>query len=156
MKPSQFANANTALGLFAALTNGGAATMMLSDLRASTPQVAQALLFATAGLAIALGGVMRMAGWVSLPGALKLQAGGITVLLCMLNLLGFSILVGNAGNTTTSWMVGILTALSIYLYILVERGIPEISFTSVRPVLLVLCILSGLVDVAVFARVGWL
>jgi hypothetical protein len=155
MKTHQFANANTVLGLFAALTNGGAAAMMLGDSRASDLQVAQALLIAAAGLVMALAGVVRIAGWISLPRALKTQAGGLTLLLCMLNLLGLSILFGNAGGTATSWMVGILTALSVYLYFLVTRGIPEISLASVRPGLLSLCVLSGVVDLAVFARVGW-
>ena len=156
MNSKQFANINLALGTLTVVANGGAAMMMLNDSpRWATSQIAEAVLFATIGLALVLVGALAIAGRTPLSRALQWQAGVLAALLCFLTLWGATILLGKPSQQiSVSWMVGILSGLAIYLFYLVRHAASPTLFTSLRPILAGLCTLAIIVDVGVFARIG--
>ena len=156
MNSRQFVNVNLALGALAAIANGGAAMMMLSDAsRWSAAQIGEAALFASIGFALVVIGAMAIAGRTSLSRALVWQAAALASLLCLLILWGATILLGRGQEPANiSWMVGILSGLAIYLFYLVRHA-DEGKFQSLRASLIALCAVAILIDIGVFARVGW-
>lgn len=157
MNSKQFVNVNLALGALTAVTNGGAAMMMLGDSsRWSTAQIGEAVLFASIGLALVVVGSLAIAGRIPLSRALKWQAGALFGLLGLLTLWGSTILLGKSDQQiATSWMVGILSGLAIYLFYLVRHTSDPSRFASLQPILLGLCGVAIVVDIGVFTRVGW-
>lgn len=155
MNSRQFVHVNSALGAITAMANGGAAMMMLGDLsRWSTAQIGEAVLFASIGLTLVVVGALAIAGRTPLSRALNWQAGVLACLLCLLTLWGLTILLGKSDQQIAiSWMVGILSGLAIYVFFLVRHALDR--FASLRPTLLSLCGVAVVVDLGVFARVGW-
>lgn len=153
-----FLQINLALGAFVAATNGAAAMMMVGDASQwSIAQVAEATLFALGGCALLLLGLLGLSGRLSVPQALTSQTGALAGLIGLLTIWGMSILVRTAhASTEISWMVGILSALSIYSFHLARHVLPPERFRSIRAFAMPLCGLAILVDLAVFAKVGWL
>lgn len=155
MNSRQFVNVNLAIGALAAVANGGAALMMLGESsRWTAAQIGEATLFASIGLALVVLGALAIAGKTQLAQALNWQAGALAVLLCLLTLWGLTIVLGKPGQQIT-WMVGILSGLAIYLFYLVRHAVDARRYASLRPILLGLCAVAIVVDVGVFARVGW-
>jgi hypothetical protein len=157
MNSRQFVNINLALGALTAMANGGAVMMMLGDSsRWSATQIGEAILFATMGFALVIVGALVIAGRASLARALNWQAGTLAGLLCLLTLWGLMILLSQSDQQiTTSWMVGILSGLAVYVFFLVQHAADPNRFASLRPILLGLCAVAIVVDIGVFARVGW-
>lgn len=147
---------NVALGALTAVANGAAAMMMIGDSQRSLAQVGEAALFALIGFALVVIGAIALAGRAPLPRALSWQASALAALLLFLTLWGATILLANPGQPfAVSWMVGILSALAIYLFFLVRRTVEAKRFESFRWPLLIACGVAIVVDLGVFARVGW-
>ncbi len=157
MNSRQFVNVNLVLGALAAIANGGAAMMMLGDTsRWTSAQIGEATLFASIGFVLVVLGALAIAGKAQLMRVLSLQAAALAGLLCLLTLWGLTIVLSKPDQQTAiSWMVGILSALALYVFHLVRHTVEPSRFTSLRPILLGLCALAILVDLGVFARVGW-
>ena len=152
-----FLQINLALGAFVAATNGAAAMMMLGELSQwSLAQVAEAALWALTGAALLLLGLLGLSGRASIPYALTLQTAALTGLLCLLAVWGLGVLLRTSHEgTSISWMVGILSALSIYNLHLARHVLPADKFRSIRKFAIALCGVAIFVDVSVFAKVGW-
>jgi membrane-bound ClpP family serine protease len=99
-------------------------------------------------------GALAIAGKTLPAQALNWQAGALAVLLCLLTLWGLTIMLGKPGQQIT-WMVGNLSGLAICLFHLVRHAVDPRRYASLRPILLGLCAVAIMVDVGVFARVGW-
>jgi hypothetical protein len=157
MNSRQFVSINLALGALTAVTNGGAAMMMLGESsRWAAAQIGEALLFASIGFALVVVGALAIAGRAQLAHALNLQAGALAALLCLLTIWGLTIMLGKSDEQiSVSWMVGILSALAIYLFYLLRHAVDPSRFTTLRPLLILLCAVAIMVDIGVFARVGW-
>jgi len=106
------------------------------------------------GLALVVPGALAIAGKTLPAQALNWQAGALAVLLCLLTLWGLTIMLGKPGQQIT-WMVGNLSGLAICLFHLVRHAVDPRRYASLRPILLGLCAVAIMVDVGVFARVGW-
>jgi hypothetical protein len=157
MTSKQFVYINLTLGALTALANGGAAMMMLADSsRWSSAQVGEAALFASIGFVLVAFGALAIARRISMSRSLNLQAGALGGLLCLLTFWGVTILLGKSDQqVTVSWMVGVLSGLAVYLYYLLRHASDPKRFASLRPMLFSLCAVAIVVDVGVFARVGW-
>lgn len=157
MNSRQFVNVNLALGALTSVANGGAAMMMLGDSSQRSPaQIGEAILFASIGLALVVIGALAIAGRTSMPRALNWQAGALAGLLCLLTLWGLTILLAKSDQQfAVSWMVGILSALAIYLFYLVRHTVDASRFEALRLPLLIACGVAIVVDLGVFARIGW-
>jgi Ca2+/Na+ antiporter len=157
MNSPQMLYINIALGALTAVANGAAAMMMIGDPQRSLAQVGEATLFAVIGFALVVIGAIALAGRMPLARALRWQSGALAALLLLLTLWGTTILFAKSGQPlAVSWMVGILSALAIYLFFLVKRTVEARTFESLRLPLLIACGIAIVVDLGVFARVGWL
>jgi hypothetical protein len=153
----KFVNVNTAIGALTAIANGGAAMMMLGDpARYPTFKVIEASVFATVGFSLVVLGVLLLAGRASLARTLAWQAGSLACLLALLTFWGFTILLTSPDQRlAVSWMVGVLSALAVYVFFLLRQVTDVRKFESFRRPLLVACAVAIAVDFGVFVRVGW-
>lgn len=157
MNSKQYVKVNLALGALTAVANGGAAMMMIGDSSHwSASQIGEATLLSIVGIALTVFGAMAIAGRVSMSRALSWHAGILVGLLCVLSLWGLTVLLDMSDQQyAMSWMVGLLSVLAVYLFYLVRHTVAPSRFVSLRPTMLGLCAFSIMVDIGVFARVGW-
>lgn len=145
------------IGALTAVANGAGAMMMLGNTsRWTATQIAEATLFASIGFALVLLGALSMAGRAQSSRVLNWQTIALGGLVCLLTLWGLTIALSKPDEQTAiSWMVGILSALAIYVYYLVRHAVDPNRFAMLRRILLGACTAAIMVDVGVFARVGW-
>lgn len=157
MKVGALVVVNMTIGGITALANGAAAAVMIGQQPSwDGRQVGEAVLLAAVGLALLAPGILALAGKISGERVLQWQSLVLGVLVAALGVWGVLLLVNpvEMGGRTT-WMIGILSGLAIYVFFLVRRSVDGQRFRIVQPAMLSFCALAVGVDVAVFARVGW-
>ena len=157
MNSKKYLKINLVVGMLAAVANGGAALMMIGD-QSQWPisSIGEAALLASAGFLLIILSGLALAGKLSLASALKGQSNILSALVFVLTLWGMTFFLQKPNQQANiSWMIGFLSGLSIYSFYLAKNSFSKDAFASRRPLFLGMCIFAVLVDISVFARVGW-
>lgn len=123
MKINRYFVANTVIGSFFAITNGGASMMMLANSSSwSKGQITEAVLLSLIGLVVAIIGIAAITKTISEKVALSWQFLIITVLVLFLTIWGIGLLLQTTSqDIKISWLAGFLTALAVYVYFLSKQ-----------------------------------
>jgi hypothetical protein len=156
MHERQYLYTNLALGALTAFSNSAASAIMLNNSsRIAGGSIFEALLYATFGYALVVIGALAVMGRIAVVRALKYQAIALTVLLTLLTLWGWSILISMPNREVRiAWMLGMLSALGVYIYFLVRKAIPE-QFAKFHIILTSVCLIAIVTDLSVFAKLGF-
>lgn len=155
MKINRYFVANTVIGSFFAITNGGASIMMLSDPSSwSMGQIIEAVLLFLIGLVVAIIGIAAIAKVMSEKVALSWQFLIITFLVLFLTIWGVSLLLQATNQSIKiSWLAGFLTALAVYIYFLSKQvkdnKVAEFFSKHWLPILIVIFV----VDFSLFFKI---